>query len=145
MLERELESLGQILENPPRPFCILTGGAKVSDKVILLNNIMDKVDCIMVGGGMAATFLKTKSYEVGLSLIDETLDTAINIMEKAEMGHVRLLLPNDVLVATTINSDTEIKNVSVDEIPPDTRIVDIGAQCPGKVSICILEWANGHL
>jgi phosphoglycerate kinase len=128
LLERELESLGQILENPPRPFCILTGGAKVSDKVILLNNIMDKVDCIMVGGGMAATFLKAKSYEVGLSLVDETLDTAINIMEKAEMGHVRLLLPNDVLVATTINSDAKVKNVSVDEIPPDTRIVDIGTQ-----------------
>jgi phosphoglycerate kinase len=128
LLERELDSLGQILDNPPRPFCILTGGAKVSDKVILLNNIMDKVDCIMVGGGMAATFLKVKSYEVGLSLVDETLDTAINIMKKAEMGHVRLLLPNDVLVATTINSDAEVKNVSVDEIPPNTRIVDIGAQ-----------------
>jgi phosphoglycerate kinase len=128
LLERELDSLGQILDNPPRPFCILTGGAKVSDKVILLNNIMDKVDCIMVGGGMAATFLKAKSYEVGLSLVDETLDTAINIMKKAEMGHVRLLLPNDVLVATTINSDAEVKNVSVDEIPPNTRIVDIGAQ-----------------
>ena len=127
LLERELESLGQILENPPHPFCVLTGGAKVSDKVALLNNIMDRVDCIMVGGGMAATFLKARSYEVGLSLVDENLDMAINIMEKAERGHVRLLLPDDVLVATEIRAGAEVKNVSVDESPPHARIVDIGA------------------
>lgn len=127
LLEKEVKSLGQILENPPHPFCIITGGAKISDKVAMLNNIMDKVDCIIVGGGMAATFLKAKSYEVGLSLVDDTLDTAIAIMKKAKRKKVKLLLPDDVLVAAETDANSGVQNVPVGSIPKDARIVDIGA------------------
>ena len=127
LLEKELKSLSQILEKPPRPFGILTGGAKISDKVVLLDNIMDKVDYILVGGGMAATFLKAKSYEVGSSLVEDNLDTARSIMAKAARKGVKIVLPEDVLVAREASTDAEAQNVAVTDIPRDSKIVDIGA------------------
>ncbi len=84
LLEKELVSLGQILETPARPFCVLFGGAKITDKVKLLENVMDKVDTILVGGGMAATFLKANNYEVGKSIVDDKLDVAAKLMAKAK-------------------------------------------------------------
>ncbi len=127
LLEKELKSLSQILEKPPRPFGILTGGAKISDKVVLLDNIMNKVDYILVGGGMAATFLKAKSYEVGSSLIEDNLDTARSIMAKAARKGVKILLPEDVLVTREASTDAGVQNVAVTDIPRDSKIVDIGA------------------
>ena len=127
LLEKEINALGNILENPTHPFGVLIGGAKVSDKVGMLDNIMDKVDCILVGGGMAAIFLKAKSYEVGLSLIEDSLETAAGLMEKAERNGVRILLPDDVVVADEISAKAKVDNVSVENIPSDKRIVDIGA------------------
>jgi phosphoglycerate kinase len=129
LLERELNTLGGILEQPAHPFTALLGGAKVSDKVGLVENIMSKVDSLLIGGGMAATFLKAKSFEVGLSLVEEErLETAAGLMEKAEKNGVRLLLPVDVIVTDEINDKADGKTIPVEGIPPTKRIVDIGPQ-----------------
>ena len=127
LLEKEINALGRILENPPHPFGVLLGGAKVSDKVGILNNIMGKVDSILIGGGMAATFLKAKSYEVGLSLLDDSLDTAARLIKKAAINGVQLILPDDVMVANKISSRAKVENVAIEGIAPTKRIVDIGA------------------
>jgi len=127
LLEREIKTLGGILGNPAHPFAALIGGAKVSDKVGMLVNIMDKVDSLLIGGGMAVTFLKAKSYETGLSLIEvDKLDTAAELMERAARNGVHLLLPVDMVVADSLSTEAEFKTVSIDNIPPDLRIVDIG-------------------
>jgi len=129
LLEKEIDNLGGILESPAHPFAALLGGAKVSDKVDMVENIMDKVDYLLIGGGMAATFLKANSCEVGLSLIEaDSLGTAAGLMEKAARNGVRLLLPIDVIVVD--GSDTEAKGnaVSIENISPGQRIVDIGPQ-----------------
>jgi phosphoglycerate kinase len=129
LLEKELNTLGGILENPAHPFATLLGGAKVSDKVGMVENIIGKVDYLLIGGGMAATFLKAKSCEVGLSLIEEDrLDTAAQLMQKAAENGVRLELPIDVVVAEKIDEEAKGTTVSVDKIPINQRIVDIGAQ-----------------
>jgi len=129
LLEKELKTLGSILENPAHPFGGLLGGAKVSDKVGMLENILNRVDSLLIGGGMAATFLKAKSYEVGLSLIEaDRLDTAVGLMEKASRNGVRLLLPVDVIVADGLDAEAKVKVVSIENIPPGLRIVDIGPQ-----------------
>jgi len=127
LLEKEVEALGSVLENPLHPFGVLLGGAKVSDKVGMLDNIMGKVDSIIIGGSMAATFLKAKSYEVGMSLIDDSVDTAIGLIQKAANNCVQLILPEDVLIAGKISNRSWVKNVSIRDIPKNKRIVDIGA------------------
>lgn len=127
LLEREIKTLGSILENPARPFTSLLGGAKVSDKVGMLENIMDKVDYLLIGGGMAATFLKARSCEVGLSLIEvDSLETAAGLLENAEKRGVHLLLPLDVVIADEINAEARGEIVSIENIPKNKRIVDIG-------------------
>jgi len=129
LLEKELETLGSLIENPAHPFAGLVGGAKVSDKVGMLENIMGKVDFLLIGGGMAATFLKAKSYEIGLSLIEtDRLDTTAWLMEKAVRNGVRLLLPVDVVVADDTSTRAKGKVVSIEGISPRQRIVDIGPQ-----------------
>ncbi|MFC1847391.1 phosphoglycerate kinase [Chloroflexota bacterium] len=129
LLEKELEILGGVMENPAHPFGGLVGGAKVSDKVGMLENIMGKLDFLLVGGGMAATFLKAKSYETGLSLIEsDRVDTAAGLMEQAVKNGVRLLLPVDVVVVDEITDGAKGKVVSIENISPHERIVDIGAQ-----------------
>ena len=127
LLEKEINALSSVLENPLHPFAVLLGGAKVSDKVGMLDNIMDKVDSIIIGGGMAATFLNAKSYDVGLSLLDDSVDTAADLIEKASNNGVRLVLPDDVLIAGKISNRAWVKNVSIEDIPRNKRIVDIGA------------------
>lgn len=128
LLEKELKALGGILKNPDHPFVLLLGGAKISDKVAMIENIMDKVECILIGGGMAATFLKAKSYEVGVSLLDGTVDLAARLMEKAANNSTRLLLPVDVVVAEEVRNTAKGNIVSVENISPEVRIVDIGPQ-----------------
>jgi phosphoglycerate kinase len=128
LLEKELVTLGSLIDNPAHPFGTLVGGAKVSDKVGMLANIMAKVDVVLIGGGMAATFLKAKSYEVGLSLIEaDRLDTAAGLMEQANRNGVRLLLPVDVVV-DEISAEAKKTVVSTEGISPRQRIVDIGPQ-----------------
>ena len=129
LLEREIETLGGILEDPAHPFASLLGGAKVSDKVNMVENIMRKINTLLIGGGMAATFLKAKSCEVGQSLIEEDrIDTANKLIDEAMSSGVRLLLPVDVVVADEIASKAETRVVSVDNIPTNKMIVDIGPQ-----------------
>ena len=127
LLEKEIETLSGITENPAHPFAALLGGAKVSDKVDMIENIMGKVDYILIGGGMAATFLKAKAYEVGLSLVEaDKIGVAAKLMTKASRNHVRLLLPVDVAVANEISPTAEVKIVGIEDIASDKRIVDIG-------------------
>jgi len=127
LLEKEIKALGSILDHPAHPFAALLGGAKVSDKVGMIENIMTKVDYILIGGGMAATFLKAKSYEVGLSLVEEEmLDLAAKLMKDATKRGGRLLLPVDVVVADGLSSEAKVNNVAIDNISPSLRIVDIG-------------------
>jgi len=127
LLEKELNALGHILERPARPFCVLFGGAKISDKVKLLENVMDKVDTVLVGGGMAATFLKANNYEVGKSIVDEKgLELATKLMEKARTYHIKFLLPQDVIVTGDLAPDARGVCVLSDKVPALGRIVDIG-------------------
>jgi phosphoglycerate kinase len=127
LMEKELEYLGGILESPERPFGGLVGGAKVSDKVTMLENIMGKVDFILVGGGMAATFLKAQSFEVGKSLIEEDrVETARGLMKNAKKNGVRILLPPDVMVADEISSSAKRQIVPSGKITAKQRVVDIG-------------------
>jgi phosphoglycerate kinase len=129
LVEKEINILEGILAHPAHPFAELAGGAKVSDKISILENIMDKVDCLLIGGGMAVTFLKAKSYEVGLSLVeDDKPDFAAKLIRDAAQRGVRLMLPVDVVVANKLSAGAEVKVVSVKSIPPDWRIVDIGPQ-----------------
>ncbi|MFC1995694.1 phosphoglycerate kinase [Chloroflexota bacterium] len=129
LLEREIKTLGSILENPIHPFTALLGGAKVSDKVGMLENITGKVDRLLIGGGMAATFLKANCYEVGQSLIEEDrVGTAASLIEKTTKSGVRLLLPVDVIIADRLSAEANIESVSVKNMPQDKKAVDIGPQ-----------------
>ncbi len=127
LLEKEINTLSGLLKNPEHPFVSLFGGAKVSDKVGMLKNIMSKVDCLLIGGGMAATFLKAKSYEVGQSAVEaESIGTAAELMKQTEKSGVRLILPVDVVVAAEINNNAVGKVVPANAVPRDKKIVDIG-------------------
>jgi phosphoglycerate kinase len=129
LLEKEINTLGGLLKNPDHPFVSLFGGAKVSDKVGMLKNIMSKVDCLLIGGGMAATFLKARSYEVGTSVVEEeSIGVANELIKLSHMNNVRLILPVDVMVAVEIDSKAVGRIVPVNAIPPDKKIVDIGPQ-----------------
>ncbi|MGD1119822.1 MAG: phosphoglycerate kinase [Dehalococcoidales bacterium] len=127
LLEKEINTLGGLLEKPEHPFVALFGGAKVSDKVAVLKNIMGKVNCLLIGGGMAATFLKTKNVQTGKSLVEtDSLVVAADLMQDAAARGVKLLLPIDVVVADKIDAAAASTTVAVEAIPPDKIIVDIG-------------------
>ncbi len=127
LLDKELEYLGGLLSQPQHPFCALLGGAKISDKVGLLQNIMGKVDRVLIGGGMAATFLKAKGFETGQSLVEnDSIDTVKQIIAESEKRHIKLTLPIDVVVANNLTTNAVIRTVSVDKILSDMKIADIG-------------------
>jgi len=127
LMARELEVMGRLLHDPERPFACLIGGAKVSDKMKLLQNMLSKVDMMFVGGGMAATFLKTKGHEVGLSLMEEgMLGLAGRLLQEARKLDVQLLLPIDAVVAKEIRAGASTEVVPSSGIPGDTHIGDIG-------------------
>jgi len=127
LLEKELKALGGILSSPEHPFAALLGGAKVSDKINLIENIMSKVDLLLIGGGMAATFLKVRGYEVGLSLVELDKQTlAKRLVQTAQRDGISLHLPVDVVVAESIDVLAAGKIVPVTDIPPNKYIVDIG-------------------
>ena len=124
LMEKELNFLGKALESPERPFVALLGGAKISDKIGVIENLLTRVDALLIGGGMANTFLKAQGYQVGQSLVeDESLGVAKELLERA--GE-KLALPVDAVVADRFAADAASKAVSVDEVPPDWRILDIG-------------------
>jgi len=128
LLEKEIESLGSILEKPAKPFVVILGGAKITDKVAMIQNIMHKVDCILIGGGMAATFLKAKSYEVGQSLLDDMVATAASLMDEAKNNSIPMILPLDVVATERISHTANGNIVPVDSISSKESIVDIGPQ-----------------
>ena len=127
LIEKEIEVMGKALTNPTRPFASIIGGAKISDKIGVLDNILEKVDILLIGGGMVATFLKAMSYEVGKSSVEEDkLDLAKRLMEKAKSKGVKLVLPVDVVVADKSSADAKSKTVAIDKVPTDWFIMDIG-------------------
>ena len=127
LLEKEINTLGGLVEDPAHPFTAILGGAKVSDKVALINNMMGKVDALLIGGGMAATFLKARGVNVGSSSVETDLvATADGLMKKAAAHDVAILLPTDVVVAPEIDFNAKATEVAVDNIPADQKIADIG-------------------
>lgn len=129
LIEKELKFLGETLENPQRPFVAILGGAKVSDKIGVIENLLDKVDTLIIGGGMAYTFIKAQGYEIGKSLCEEDkLDLANEIMKKAKQKGVKLMLPIDTVVGKEFNKDTESKTVPSTQIPAEWEGMDIGEE-----------------
>ncbi|MBQ8005636.1 MAG: phosphoglycerate kinase [Clostridia bacterium] len=131
LIQKEIGIMGKALENPERPFVAILGGAKVSDKLNVINNLLTKVDTLIIGGGMAYTFLATKGYGVGNSLLDsEKIDYCKDMMAKAEEKGVKLLLPVDTVVAASfpnpIDAPVDVKTVDSNEIPADMEGLDIG-------------------
>ena len=131
LIEKEISVMGKALENPERPFVAILGGAKVSDKLNVINNLLTKVDTLIIGGGMAYTFLAAKGYQIGTSLLDEEkLDYCREMMAKAEEKGVNLLLPVDTVIAkefpNPIDAAIEVKTVVSSEIPADEMGLDIG-------------------
>jgi phosphoglycerate kinase len=129
LVEREMSTMGRTLESPERPFVAILGGAKVSDKIGVIENLLNIVDTIIVGGGMAYTFLRAQGYEIGTSLLEEDkINLAKGLMDKAKEKNVNLILPIDVVVAKEFKNDTEYKTVSIDSIPTDMMGLDIGEE-----------------
>ncbi len=129
MLEKEINTLGGLLENPDRPFTAVLGGAKVSDKVAIIKSFLSKVDNLLIGGGMAATFLKAQGKGVGTSIVEEDLiETARDLMAQAEANGVNLMLPEDVIITTEIKPGADAIAVKVGVVPADKKIADIGPQ-----------------
>ena len=127
LLERELRFLGNALEDPRRPFVSILGGAKVSDKIGVLDNLAEKADMLLIGGGMAATFIKALGFNVGESPVeDDRVAFAKNLIDRSESGEFRLLLPDDVVVADRFTADADSRTVPVDSIPIGFCIMDIG-------------------
>ena len=129
LMEKELDYLGSALVNPERPYCAILGGAKISGKIDVINNLLDKVDTLIVGGGMAFTFLKAQGKEIGKSLLEEEkLNLAKDILQKVENSDSNFLLPVDVIVAEEFKNDSVFETVSVDNIPVDKMGLDIGPE-----------------
>ncbi len=129
LIEKELKFLGETLENPERPFVAILGGSKVSDKIGVIENLLEKVDTLIIGGGMAYTFFKAQGYSVGESLCEEDkCDLALELMEKAREKNVKFLLPIDNKVGKEFKPDTESKTVKSTEIPDGWEGLDIGEE-----------------
>ena len=129
LIEKELKFLGNAVNNPERPFVAILGGAKVSDKIGVIDSLIEKVDTLMIGGGMAYTFFKAQGYEVGNSICEmDKLDLAKEAMEKAKQKGVKLMLPVDTKIGKEFKADTESKVVSYKEIPAGWEGFDIGPE-----------------
>ena len=131
LVQKEVSIMGKALADPERPFVAILGGAKVSDKLNVINNLLEKVDTLIIGGGMAFTFLAAKGYNIGKSLVDsEKIDYCKEMMAKAEAKGVKLLLPVDAVVAASfpnpIDAEIEVETVAADAIPADKMGLDIG-------------------
>lgn len=129
LMQKEIEFLGNAVNNPKRPFVAILGGAKVSSKISVINNLLDKVDTLIIGGGMSYTFMKALGEEVGKSLLEaDYLDYALEMLEKAKKNGVKLLIPIDTVVAKEFSNDTEFKTVKRGEIEADWEGLDIGEE-----------------
>lgn len=127
LIEKEIKFLGDALQNPERPFVAILGGAKVSDKIAVIENLLEKVDKLLIGGGMAFTFLKAQGHKIGKSICEEDkLDLARELLEKAKQKNVEIVLPIDSNITTEYSNDTENKIVHSQDIPDGWEGLDIG-------------------
>jgi len=127
LMQKELDYLGSALANPKRPYCAILGGAKISGKIDVINNLLDKVDILIVGGGMAFTFFKAQGKEIGKSLLEaEKLDLAKELLEKVKSSKLKFLLPVDVVAADEFKNDSPATIVDIEKIPADKMGLDIG-------------------
>ncbi len=127
LIEKEVQFLGNAIENPARPFVAIMGGAKVGDKIPVIENLLKKVDALIIGGGMAYTFFKAEGLEIGTSILDQdSLEMAKEIFTKADQAGVKLLLPVDAVCAKEFRNDTEFAVYEKDKIPSDRMGMDIG-------------------
>lgn len=150
LLEKELQALGMVLTAPRRPLGVLMGGAKVSDKVQVLGNLLPRVDILLIGGGMAATFLKAQGLEVGNSLLEEALIPFVwQVMEETRRRGITFCLPTDAVVAPSLAGGAPTRVVPITSIPPDWRIADIGpatvAQFTAHLARCKTVLWNGPM
>ena len=140
LMERELRFLGSALIAPRRPFAVILGGAKVSDKIGVLENLSGRADLLLIGGGMAATFIKAQGFEVGESAIeDDSVSFADDILRRSDGGETKLLLPIDVVVADAFAEDAAHRTVGADAIPGGFRILDIGPKTAQKFGEALQE------
>ena len=150
LMEAELKALESVLGQPKRPVATLVGGAKISTKIALLENLIEKVDFIIIGGAMANTFLFSKGFNVGRSLVEESLkSTALKILNKAEKYSCKVILPTDLIIAKELSKNTSTSVVSADECPENYMILDAGPSSVVNIKKCIdsaktLLW-NGPL
>jgi phosphoglycerate kinase len=129
LMQKELEYLGSAVSSPKKPYCAILGGAKISGKIDVINNLLDKVDSMLIGGGMAFTFFKAQGKEIGKSLLEEEkLPLAKELLEKVKKMDVRFLLPVDVIVADEFNNDAKSETVSIDNITSGKMGLDIGPE-----------------
>ena len=143
LMEKELDVLGKALSEPERPFTAIIGGAKVKDKIGVIDHLLDKVDNLLIGGGLSYTFSKAQGYDIGKSLVEEDkIDLAKSFIEKAKNKGVNLYLPMDVVVASEFSKDAETKVVNMDEIPSDWMGLDIGPKTTSQYADVI---ANSKL
>src|SRR5690606_10272936 len=127
LMEKEIDVLGKALENPERPFTAIIGGAKVKDKIGVIENLLEKVDNLIVGGGLAYTFIKAQGHEIGKSLLEEDkIELAKEFMAKAKEKGVNFVLPVDAVVADDFSETANTKAVPIDQIPSDWEALDIG-------------------
>ena len=137
LMQKEIDYLGSAVSNPVKPYCAILGGAKISGKIDVIQNLLDKVDTMIIGGGMAFTFLKAQGKEIGKSLLeDEKLGLAKEILEKISAAKMNFLLPVDVIVAEEFNNESPAETVDVDNIPSNKMGLDIG---PKTVKLFELE------
>lgn len=142
LMEKEIEALGNALSDPKRPFTAIIGGAKVKDKINVIDNLLDKVDNLIIGGGLAYTFIKAQGHEIGKSLLEEDkLDLANEFIAKAKEKNVNFLMPIDTVVASDFSDSADTKIVPVDEIPADWEGLDIGPDTRELYRKTILESA----
>lgn len=134
LMEKEIEYLGDAVANPKRPFVAIIGGAKVSSKISVLENLLEKVDVLVIGGGMAYTFFKSQQHNVGISLVEnDYVDTAKKIIEKAEKLGKKLYLPVDNIIADKFENDSSFKEIPNDEIPDGWMGMDIGSRTTKEI------------
>lgn len=129
LMEKEIEMLGKALFSPDKPFVAIIGGAKVSDKIAVIGNLLDKVDTLIIGGGMANTFLKARGHHMGKSLLEgDKVDLARELMDKAQNAGVQFMLPVDLVISRAADPEAERKTVKVEEVPEDWMALDIGPE-----------------
>ena len=141
LVQQEIESMSQALDSPEPPFAALLGGAKVSDKILVLENILNKLDHLFIGGGMSVTFLNSQGYSTGASNIEkDRIDFARDLLDRARSTNISVHLPEDVIVANEFSPNpSDIQTVSISDVPPSWFIMDIGKKSAETFSVALAE------